>query len=207
MKKIWKVWTVILVVAATVLLTISTQYSKKEEISTDSYQYLIGVSLPNVIEPWLNNFVDVFTEKVSQDKKINVIFRDAAGNPEKQIQDIETLMEYGIDILIVSPDGSDSNSGTESEPFKTIEKARDEVRKHTKDMTSDIVVYLKDGVYYQDETLAFGTEDSGTNGYQVRYEAYEGAAPEISGGKLLEGTWEVDDAEKNIYKISVLSCD
>ena len=51
MKKIWKVWTVILVVAATVLLTISTQYSKKEEISTDSYQYLIGVSLPNVIEP------------------------------------------------------------------------------------------------------------------------------------------------------------
>ena len=32
MKKIWKVWTVILVVAATVLLTISTQYSKKEEM-------------------------------------------------------------------------------------------------------------------------------------------------------------------------------
>lgn len=120
MKKIWKVWTVILVVAATVLLTISTQYSKKEEISTDSYQYLIGVSLPNVIEPWLNNFVDVFTEKVSQDKKINVIFRDAAGNPEKQIQDIETLMEYGIDILIVSPDGSDSLSSVLSEAFQKI---------------------------------------------------------------------------------------
>ena len=120
MKKIWKVWTVILVVAATVLLTISTQYSKKEEISTDSYQYLIGVSLPNVIEPWLNNFVDVFTEKVSQDKKINVIFRDAAGNSEKQIQDIETLMEYGIDILIVSPDGSDSLSSVLSEAFQKI---------------------------------------------------------------------------------------
>lgn len=87
---------------------------------TDSYQYLIGVSLPNVIEPWLNNFVDVFTEKVSQDKKINVIFRDAAGNPEKQIQDIETLMEYGIDILIVSPDGSDSLSSVLSEAFQKI---------------------------------------------------------------------------------------
>ena len=100
MKKIWKIWTVILVAAATVLLTISTQYSKKEEISTDSYQYLIGVSLPNVIEPWLNNF--------------------AAGNPEKQIQDIETLMEYGIDILIVSPDGSDSLSSVLSEAFQKI---------------------------------------------------------------------------------------
>ena len=85
MKKIWKVWTVILVVAATVLLTISTQYSKKEEISTDSYQYLIGVSLPNVIEPWLNNFVDVFTEKVSQDKKINVIFRECRSSQRLQV--------------------------------------------------------------------------------------------------------------------------
>ena len=61
MKRIWKAGIVVLLVAATVLLTISTQYSKKEEVSTDSYQYLIGVSLPNVIEPWLNNFVDVFT--------------------------------------------------------------------------------------------------------------------------------------------------
>ena len=135
MKKIWKVWTVILVVAATVLLTISTQYSKKEEISTDSYQYLIGVSLPNVIEPWLNNFVDVFTEKVSQDKKINVIFRDAAGNPEKQIQDIETLMEYGIDILIVSPDGSDSLDAVLSKAYQQIPVILTGVGSGTEDYT------------------------------------------------------------------------
>ena len=62
MKKIWKIWTVILVAAATILYTISMQYNRKETVSTDSYQYLIGVSLPNVIEPWLNNFVDVFAE-------------------------------------------------------------------------------------------------------------------------------------------------
>ena len=57
-------------------------------------------------------------KKSIPDIKINVIFRDAAGNSEKQIQDIETLMEYGIDILIVSPDGSDSLSSVLSEAFQ-----------------------------------------------------------------------------------------
>lgn len=43
MKKIWKVWTVILVVAATVLLTISTQYSKKEEMpKVEKLNALVG---------------------------------------------------------------------------------------------------------------------------------------------------------------------
>lgn len=31
------------------------------------YQYLIGVSVPNVIEPWLNNFIDALTEKAESD--------------------------------------------------------------------------------------------------------------------------------------------
>jgi len=48
MKKIWKVWTVILVVAATVLLTISTQYSKKEEIvpATARHWMLANEAIP-----------------------------------------------------------------------------------------------------------------------------------------------------------------
>ena len=135
MKKVWKVWVVILLLAATILYTISMQYNRKETVSTDSYQYLIGVSLPNVIEPWLNNFVDVFAEKVSQDENINVIFRDAAGNPEKQIQDIKTLMEYGIDILIVSPDGSDSLDAVLSEAYQQIPVILTGVGSGTEDYT------------------------------------------------------------------------
>lgn len=103
----------------------------------------------------------------------------------------------------VSPDGNDSNAGTKEEPFKTVERARVEVAKFNQNMTADIVVYLMDGVYYQDKSLTFGTGDSGTNGYKVRYEAYQDAKPEISGGKQLAGTWELHDAEKNIYKIPV----
>ena len=103
----------------------------------------------------------------------------------------------------VSLEGNDDNPGTKSKPFKTISRAKEAVAEVNDDMTSDIVVYLMDGVYYQDETLKFTEEDSGTNGYKVRYEAYEEANVEISGGKELEGGWKLYDAAENIYSIEV----
>ena len=47
-----------------------------------------------------------------------MIFRDAAGSTEKQIQDIESLMKCGIDLLIVSPDGSNALNGIMEEVFR-----------------------------------------------------------------------------------------
>lgn len=121
--------------------------------------------------------------------------------PTKQISE-ETPMEVRNEFF-VSPEGNDKNEGTKDSPFQTIERAREEVAKHNQDMTSDIVVYLMDGTYYLEETLIFGPADSGTNGYKVRYEAYDGATPEISGGMELTGVWELHDEEKSIYKIRV----
>ena len=93
---------------------------RKSDIYTDSYQYLIGVSLTNVMEPWLNNLVQVLSERQKEDTDVNIIFRDAAGSPEKQIQDIEDLMASGIDLLIVSPDGSGDLDGELEEVSEKI---------------------------------------------------------------------------------------
>lgn len=93
---------------------------RKSDIHTDSYQYLIGVSLTNVMEPWLNNLVQVLSERQKEDTAVNMIFRDAAGSPEKQIQDIQSLLDNGIDLLIVSPDGSGSLD-------KTLEQVREKI--------------------------------------------------------------------------------
>ena len=57
----------------------------KEEVRTDGYEYVIGVSLTNVVEPWLNNLVQVISAKVEDGKDVNLIFRDAAGSADKQI--------------------------------------------------------------------------------------------------------------------------
>lgn len=86
----------------------------------DGYKYLVGVSLTNVMEPWLNNLAQSMEEKARQGKDINFIFRDAAGSTEKQIKDIRALMDFGVDLLIVSPDGSNSLNGILKEVYEKI---------------------------------------------------------------------------------------
>ncbi len=85
--------------------------------------------------------------------------------------------------LYVSPAGSDANPGTEDKPFQTIIKARDEVRKINRSMQGDIIVYLKGGTYFLDDTLLFNQKDSGSNGYSIVYKAYKDEKPVISGGR------------------------
>ncbi len=93
----------------------------------------------------------------------------------------------------VSPDGSDTNDGSKSSPFKTLERARDAVRNINKDMSGDIVVYLRGGTYRITEPVVFDTRDSGTNGYDVRYTAYESETPEINGATQVTGWTAYND--------------
>jgi hypothetical protein len=56
--------------------------------------------------------------------------------------------------LYVSPDGDDSNDGSEAAPFQTIQRARDVLREMDfSDLSDDVVVNLAPGIYEQRETL------------------------------------------------------
>ncbi len=101
----------------------------------------------------------------------------------------------------VSPtSGSDTNPGTETLPFYTLQKARDAVHAICGNMTGDIVVYLRGGTHTLADTLTFGQSDSGTNGYKVIYQNYPGETPVISGGQRVTG-WTPQAG--NIYKAHV----
>ncbi|WP_304942791.1 carbohydrate-binding protein [Vallitalea guaymasensis] len=100
----------------------------------------------------------------------------------------------------VSPDGNDTNPGTESQPFATITKARDVIRTINDNMTGDIIVYLREGKYYIEDTITFNESDSGTNGYKIYYRNYNNEEPEIVGGQKITG-WTLH--EGNIYKAYV----
>jgi hypothetical protein len=89
--------------------------------------------------------------------------------------------------LYVSPTGNDSNPGTMAQPLRTVGKARDLVRGMTAGMTADITVYLRGGTYQQTSTLAFTNADSGQNGHYVKYLAYTGEQPIITGGAPITG--------------------
>ena len=64
-------------------------------------------------------------------------------------------------VLYVSPSGDDSAVGTLSAPLRTLEGARDAVRELRRDGDPEggITVYLREGVYYQPQTLELTEED------------------------------------------------
>ncbi len=57
----------------------------------------------------------------------------------------------------VSPGGDDSAAGTAAAPFRTIARARDELRKHPEPHHA----VLHAGTYYLGDTLVFTAEDHG----------------------------------------------
>ena len=99
----------------------------------------------------------------------------------------------------ISPTGNDDNAGSVDAPFKTVKKACDVVQSINKDMTGDIIVYLRGGMYIIDSTIHIGNSLSGTNGYTVKYVNYNNEIPIISGGKIITG-WTMSDPAKNIYQ-------
>ncbi len=96
-------------------------------------------------------------------------------------------------VFYVAPDGSDSGDGSIGSPFATLEKARDAVRKINGSMSGDIVVYLRGGDYRITKPVEFDTRDSGSGGYTVRYEAYEGETPVINGAQKVTGWKKYND--------------
>lgn len=100
----------------------------------------------------------------------------------------------------VSPNGDDGNPGTETQPFKTLEKARNVVRTTNDAMIEDIIVYLRAGTYQLSATVVFDQNDSGTNGFNIVYRSYPGERPIISGGQKITG-WTA--AGNGTYRASV----
>ena len=89
--------------------------------------------------------------------------------------------------MYVSSAGNDTNPGTESQPFKTIDRARNAVRAVNGAMTEDITVYLREARYQLVATVVFDQNDSGTNGFNVIYRSYPGERAIISGGQPITG--------------------
>jgi len=99
----------------------------------------------------------------------------------------------------VAASGADSDPGTLSRPFRTLARAREAVRATTANMTGDITVYVRAGTYPQTATLAFTNADSGKNGFYVKYVAYPGEKPLITGGRPITG-WTPSSAGTGLYE-------
>ena len=101
--------------------------------------------------------------------------------------------------IYVSPHGDDSDSGTSlGQAVRTLARAQQVVRSLDGNMTGDITVELASGTYRLSQPLAFGAQDSGTNGYDVVWTAAPGARPVLSGATRITG-WRLSDPAKDIW--------
>ena len=96
--------------------------------------------------------------------------------------------------------GSDTASGTQAAPFRTIEKAKSAAAALSE--AGDVTVWLHGGTYALGQAITFTAADSGKNGHTITYKAVSGEVPVISGGTAITG-WTLHDAQKNIYAADV----
>ena len=86
-----------------ILLVVLIVYSSCESPTEDEVKYLIGVSQVNLTESWRIKTNDEIRYAAARSPETRIIFTDAADNSVKQCSDIEKLLGYGIDLLIISP--------------------------------------------------------------------------------------------------------
>ncbi|MCL1855554.1 MAG: substrate-binding domain-containing protein, partial [Clostridia bacterium] len=82
----------------------------------DEVTFLIGMSQANLGEPWRVVMNSEIKDEASKYPNLRVIFLDAAQDSQRQVRDVEKLLGYGIDLLMISPN--------EAEPLTpAVEKA------------------------------------------------------------------------------------
>ena len=86
-----------------------------------------------------------------------------------------------VTTLYVSPDGSDSNLGTQESPLASMEGARKRVATLRENGTYINEVIFRGGDYRIKETVKFTEADSGKDGDPIVYRAYEGEIPRFKG--------------------------
>lgn len=102
-----------------------------------------------------------------------------------------TTFMWGQSTLYVSPVGKDTNKGTLQDPFKTLERARDEARNRKKTGRAKVSsICLRGGVYRFTSPFVLTAEDSGQKGSPIVYTSYKDEKVMFSGSRLLTPTWK-----------------
>ena len=85
-----------------------------------AFDYVIGVSLANLTEPWRITMRDEIMDEAARHGNLRIVFTDAADSNARQIQDVHTLLDSGIDLLIISPNQSEALSPVITEAYHRI---------------------------------------------------------------------------------------
>jgi hypothetical protein len=103
----------------------------------------------------------------------------------------------GKGALYVSSAGDDGNPGTLGRPFRTLERAREEIRTVKRRgglPEGGVTVFLREGRHVREEPFLLRPEDSGEEASPVVYAAYPNEKPVVTGGRRITGWKPLEDA-------------
>ena len=93
----------------------------------------------------------------------------------------------------VSPNGSDSNSGTKEKPFASLERAKIAIQNSIQENKNvEYFIFMADGFYEIENPVVFDSKYFST-GKQITIKALENESPVISGGIRLQA-WHKNEA-------------
>ncbi|CAH0343899.1 substrate-binding domain-containing protein [Bacillus sp. CECT 9360] len=185
--KVFATLTILFLGSALVVAAVLQNDAKNEGVhSNGQIKYLIGVSHPNLNGSWQIQMNKEIKKEIAQHGDARVIFTDAAQNADQQVEDIETMIKYGIDLLIVSVDDSSALTPVITEVYTKIP-----------------VIVLGRGVKGYDYTLYIGS-DNHFNGKMAAKEAIkllgnkQGEIVEVRG---MKGSLQAEERSKGFNEM------
>jgi ribose transport system substrate-binding protein len=85
---------------------------------TAKKKYVFGFSQVTVVEPWRVQFNKDMKKEADKHPELELIITDAQDKTEKQVADVENLIQQGVDVLLISPKES---AGLTEVTLKAIE--------------------------------------------------------------------------------------
>ena len=92
---------------------------------------------------------------------------------------------YAQTEYFISVEGKDSNAGFVEAPFASLEKALEEARKES----GEVTLFLREGTYRLQKTIVLTTAD-GNRSKTLNIRSYPGEKVVISGGQKLDLDWK-----------------
>src|SRR5918912_439276 len=74
-------------------------------------KYRFGFSQVTVVEPWRVQFNKDMKKEADKHPELELIITDGQDKTEKQVADVENLIQQGVDVLLISPKESAGLTG------------------------------------------------------------------------------------------------
>ncbi|MBO5099051.1 MAG: right-handed parallel beta-helix repeat-containing protein, partial [Clostridia bacterium] len=151
---------------------VSLEKYKEEQVIDTKKKVISNIGMPSTKE----TIIDGTTTKSQFESRVADLPTEI---PLADLTEVKGEIE-----LFISPNGSDSNSGTKDKPFKTIERAVQEVGylNTLKPQPEGIIVYLREGQYIVDKTINIDKTFSGTEEHPVFISSYNGEKVSLVSG-------------------------